>query len=175
MDTLNDYTIQFSGLKQGTYSFTYHIDNKFFDDFKYDDFQSINCDIDLVLIKKATLIELHFTAKGVATLVCDLSNEIFDKKLDNQLDMIIKFGSTFNDEEDNLLIIPHSEYQLSIAQYIYEVIVLALPIKRIHPGIAEGTLKSKVLEKLEELEIRNHKETDPRWDKLNELLISKKT
>jgi len=174
MGKLNKYTVQFIGLKLGKHIFTYHVDNKFFDDFQYDDFNFINCDVDLLLIKKSTLIELHFTVKGSANLTCDLTNETFNQEINHEMDIIVKFGEFFNDENEDILILPHSSFQLDISQFIYEAIVLALPIKRIHPGVANGTLKSNVLEKLKEYEIKTNKEIDPRWGKLNELLTSKK-
>jgi len=175
MDTLKDYTIQFVGLKAGKHSFAYHIDNKFFDDFQYRDFKDINCEVDLGLVKKATLIELHFTISGKATFICDITNVPFDKEISNTLDLIIKFGEEFDDDNEEIIILPYSDYQFNVAQYIYEAIILALPIKRSHPGIEDGSLKSEVLEKLKELEVKEQKETDPRWDKLNELLTSKKS
>lgn len=175
MDTLKEYTIQFIGLKLGKHSFTFHIESAFFDSFKYDDFQSIDCMVDLILIKKTTLIEFYFVIKGSAVLNCDITNKIYTEKLNNSLNLIIQFGEVYNDDNEDVLILPHGEHQLNLAQYIYEAIILALPTKRIHPGIKNGTLKSKVLEKLKELEIREHKETDPRWDKLNELLTTKKS
>ena len=69
----------------------------------------------------------------------------------------------------------------SIQQYIYESIVLAMPTRRIHPGIEDGTLKSEILTKLEELRPKQSEEntesesdtTDPRWDKLKNLLTDK--
>ena len=57
-----------------------------------------------------------------------------------------------------------------------------MPLKRIHPGVQDGTLHSEVLEKLKEFEIRDWEEElkedtnstmDPRWDKLKEIQIEK--
>ena len=59
--------------------------------------------------------------------------------------LVVKFGSEFNNEDDEILIIPHGEYKINIAQYIFELIILSLPAKRIHPGVLEGTLKSEIL------------------------------
>jgi uncharacterized metal-binding protein YceD (DUF177 family) len=53
------------------------------------------------------------------------------------------------------------------------MIVLAVPTKRVHPGIADGTLKSEIVEKLKSLEPKINSlqgQVDPRWDKLNDLL-----
>jgi len=174
MDTLKEYDIQFVGLKLGKHSFTYSIEDTFFKEFQYDDFQSIHCKVDLEVIKKATLIEFHFNANGKATLLCDTSNEPFEQTFTNTLNLIVKFGDAFNDEDETILILPHSEYHVNVAQYIYETIILALPIKRTHPSLLDGTLQSDVLDKLKELQIKENKTTDPRWDKLNELLTSKK-
>ena len=87
------------------------------------------------------------------------------------------FGEHYDDDNDEVLILPHGEHQLNVAQYIYEMMVLAVPSKKVHPGIEDGTLKSDILEKLDELSPENKKEieeTDPRWDELKKLLIDKK-
>ena len=74
---------------------------------------------------------------------------------------------------------PHGEFEVNIQQYIYELIVLSIPLKRVHPGVEDGTLESDVLDKLEELSINNNEnkndedEIDPRWDKLKNLLNDK--
>ena len=174
MDALQEYNISFVGLKLGKHSFTYHIDKSFFDVYKYNDFKSIDCDIDVVLNKKTTLLELQFDINGSVVLYCDLTNEEFEEPIKTKLDLIVKFGDEYNDDNEDVLILPHTDYQFNIAQFIYEATVLALPIKRIHPGIIDGTLKSDVLDKLKKLEIKENSKTDPRWDSLNKLLTSKK-
>ena len=66
-----------------------------------------------------------------------------------------------------------------IQQYVYELIVLAVPIKRVHPGVEDGTLNSDILKKLEELSPKikdikeDQEETDPRWNTLKKLLTDK--
>ncbi|MEO1011925.1 MAG: YceD family protein, partial [Bacteroidota bacterium] len=74
-------------------------------------------------------------------------------------------------------IIPHGEHQINIAQYLYEMLVLAVPQKRVHPGVLDGTLKSDILERLQKLrpnEIReDSSESDPRWDILKKLITDK--
>ena len=72
-----------------------------------------------------------------------------------------------------ILVIPEGSYQINVAQHIYETIVLSLPLKKIHPGIKNGTLKSDILEKLKALEPKKNNSDgsiDPRWNKLKDLL-----
>ena len=50
--------------------------------------------------------------------------------------------------------------------------MLEAPKKRVHPGIKDGSLKSEILDKLEDLKPKELflNKRDPRWDKLKELL-----
>ncbi len=179
MKQLKEYTIPFVGLKQGLHQLEYQIGNTFFEHFEYDEFNASTIKIDLEFTKKTTMFELRFMAKGSVNVNCDVTNEPFDLPIENELFLVIKFGSEYNDENEELLIIPHGEYEVNIQQYIYELIVLGVPSKRVHPGVEDGTLKSEILEKLEELSPKertlenDNEETDPRWDKLKNLLNDK--
>jgi uncharacterized metal-binding protein YceD (DUF177 family) len=182
MKKLAAFLIPFVGLKQGKHEFEYTIDREFFEHFEYDDFNSANVKIDLLFEKKSTIMELTFKATGVVNVNCDLTNEPYNQPIDAELTLVVKFGDSYNDDNEELLVLPHSEYQLNVAQYIYELIVLSVPLKRVHPGVLDGTLKSEVLEKLEELspkedydndENDNGEEIDPRWNKLKKLLNDK--
>ena len=178
MRKLKDFTIPFVGLKQGNHQFEYEIDNEFFEHFEYDEFNSANIRIDLLLEKKSTMMELTFKASGTVNVFCDLTNEPYDQPIDSELFLVVKFGETYNDDNEDLLILPHGEYEVNVAQYIYELVVLAVPSKRIHPGVLDGSLKSEVLDKLEELspkekESKEEEDIDPRWNKLKNLLNDK--
>ena len=166
-------------LKIGSHQFDYQIDNTFFEHFEYDEFHKADVKVDLELEKKSTLLDLHFQFNGTVNVNCDLTNEPYDQPISGNFDLVVKFGQEYNDEEEDLLILPHGSYEVDVAQYIYESIVLAVPAKRVHPGVADGTLKSEALDKLEELSLNNQAEqsdedqTDPRWDDLKKLLTDK--
>lgn len=180
MRPLKDFTIPFIGLKLGKHHFEYQINKAFFEHFEYDDFNDVIVKTDLGFEKKSTLLELHFKISGTVNVNCDISNEPFNQKIKGAFDLIVKFGEEYNDEHDDILIIPHGEYEVNVAQYIYELIVLSVPLKRIHPGVIDGTLQSDILKKLEELspkDIENKEkapeEIDPRWNTLKKLLTDK--
>ncbi len=173
-----DFLIQFSGLKVGKHQFDYQINRDFFNLFDYDEFENVNIQASIVLNKKTTMLELTFQHKGTVTVPCDLTNELFDLPVKGKMDVLVKFGDTYNDENEELLILPHGEFQLNVAQYIYEMIVLSVPQKRIHPGVENGTLTSPALEYLEHQhdepeQQEENNETDPRWDILKQLLTDK--
>ena len=179
MKPLKEFTIPFVGLKIGKHHFDFEIKQKFFEHFEYEEFNDVNIKVDVEFEKKATLLELHFKASGFVNINCDLTNEPFNQTIENEFDLVVKFGDEFNDENIDILIVPHGTYEVNIQQYIYELIVLAVPIKRVHPGIEDGTLHSEILEKLEELspKLKENKETneeiDPRWNTLKKLLTDK--
>ena len=181
MKVNKDFLIPFVGLKQGKHQFEFEINKAFFDDFGFDEYNDVNIKVNLVLEKKSTMLELSFKHKGTVNVPCDLSNEDFNLAVKGKLNLIVKFGDEYNDDNDELLVLPHGEYQVNVAQYIYEMIVLSVPLKRIHPGIKDGTFAGEILNKLDELapkeEYKEKKEeeiTDPRWDGLKKLLTDNK-
>lgn len=172
-----EFNIPFSGLKQGKHTFKYNIGNTFFESFEYNEFNGADIVIDVILNKMSTMMELEMRAQGTVNVDCDLTNEPYDQKVEANLELVIKFGDGYNDENDEILIIPHGEFQINIAQYIYEMLVLSVPQKKVHPGVLDGTLKSEALDMLEELQPKETKtseeDIDPRWDALKRLLTDK--
>ena len=180
MKNTKEYLIPFIGLKLGKHHFEYQINNAFFEIFDYNEYQNSNIKVNVVLEKKSTLLELSFKHKGFVNVPCDLTSEDFDLPIKGSMKLIVRFGEEFNNENEDLLILPHGEFEIDIAQYIYEMIVLSVPLKRVHPGVKDGSLKTEALSKLKELIVKEEKEEnkeeeniDPRWDKLKQLLTDK--
>jgi uncharacterized metal-binding protein YceD (DUF177 family) len=178
MKVTNEFLIPFIGLKLGKHQFEYQINKAFFDHFEFDEFESANIKVKVVLEKKETMLELNFKHSGTIFVPCDLTNEDFDLPIKGKIKLIVRFGEAFNNDNEELLIVPFGEHQIDIAQYIYEMIVLSIPLKKVHPGIKAGTLQSDVLTKLKKLNVNEpievkEENTDPRWDKLKKLLTDK--
>ena len=180
MKVNKEFLIPFAGLKQGKHQFEFNVGKSFFDDFNYDEFNDVNVKVDMVLDKQSTMLELHFKHEGTVNVPCDVSNEYFDLPVEGSLDIVVKFGEEFNDENDEILILPHGEHQVDVSQYVYEMIILSVPSKRVHPGIEDGTMGTDVLDRLDELAPKEKEEnnkqedkTDPRWDELKKLLTDK--
>ncbi|TDW45942.1 uncharacterized metal-binding protein YceD (DUF177 family) [Flavobacterium sp. 270] len=180
MSKTKEFLIPFVGLKLGKHHFEYQVNNKFFENFEYDEFQSSDIKVNLVLDKKSTMLELDFKHKGTVNVPCDLTGEDFDLPLKGKMKLIVRFGDEFNNDNEELLILPHGEFEIDVAQYIYEMIALSVPQKRVHPGVKDGTLQTEALTKLNELRVKEEKvenkeeeDIDPRWEKLKKLLTDK--
>ena len=181
MKKLNEFLIPFIGLKLGKHQFEYQINKAFFESFDYDEFESADIKVSVVFDKKNTMLELNFKHKGTIHVPCDLTNEMFDFPIKGNLKVIVQFGEEYNDDNDELLILPHGEHEINIAQIIYEMIALSIPFRKVHPGVKDGSLDSEALRKLNELRVEEIKEEnkntedniDPRWNKLKQLLTDK--
>ncbi len=180
MKQLNEFLIPFIGLKLGKHQFEYQISKAFFEDFDYNEFEDSDIKVNVVLEKKSTMLELAFKHKGTVNVPCDLTGELFDLPVKGKIKVVVQFGEQFNDDNEELLILPHGEHQIDIKQYVFEMIALSVPLKKTHPGIKDGSLKSPALDKLKELMVKDQKkeiikeeEIDPRWEKLKKLLTDK--
>jgi uncharacterized metal-binding protein YceD (DUF177 family) len=187
MNKIKEFLIPFIGLKPGKHHFEYQISNAFFETFDYHEFNNSNIKVNVVLEKKSTMLEVAFKHKGTVNVPCDMTNEEFDLPIKGTMKLIVRFGEDFNNDNEELLILPHGEFQIDVSQYIYEMIVLSVPLRRIHPGVKDGSLKTEALTKLKELTLKEQKEEnkeenkeeqkeeniDPRWDKLKQLLTDK--
>jgi uncharacterized metal-binding protein YceD (DUF177 family) len=180
MKKTKEYLIPFVGLKLGKHHFEYQINNKFFEIFDYDEFQNSDIKVNVVLEKKSNMLEISFKHGGTVNVPCDVTGEDFDLAIKSKMKLIVRFGEEFNNDNEELLILPFGEFEVDIAQYIYEMIVLSVPLRRVHPGVKDGTLESEALKKLNELAVKEKKEEnkkeeniDPRWDKLKQLLTDK--
>jgi uncharacterized metal-binding protein YceD (DUF177 family) len=185
MNKTKQYLIPFVGLKLGKHHFEYQISNAFFEIFDYDEFENSDIKVDVVLEKKSTMLELIFKQQGTVNVPCDLTSEDFDLPIEGEMKLIVRFGDVYNSDNEELLILPFGEFEIDISQYIYEMIVLSVPLRRVHPGVKDGSLKTEALTKLNELILKEETEVeetevedkeeniDPRWDKLKQLLTDK--
>lgn len=173
MKGTNEYLIPYVGLKLGKHQFEYQINKVFFDHFEYDEFDSADVKVNLVLEKQTNMLELNFKHAGTVNVLCDVTGEPFDMPIKGKLKLVVRFGETYNDDNEELLILPFGEHQIDVSQYIYEMIALSVPLKRIGPNA-----KNMNLETLNEIEVKDEEEVkeeeiDPRWAALKKLLTDK--
>ena len=180
MDYLNKYNLVFSGLKDGKHEFEYEIDNKFFDCFDYSEVKKGNVTANVVLIKQTTLLRLQFVIKGNVEITCDRCLENYIQDIENSTELIVKFGHEAEDNGDEIIVIPFDEYKINLAHYLYEFIILALPIQRIHPEDENGEsgCDPEMIDKLNnyviyEEESEDEDPIDERWSELKKLLDNK--
>jgi uncharacterized protein len=167
---LTDYSVNILGLSQKTHSFDFKIGDAFFKIYGTEVVSSGQFLAKVVLDKRETLIEAIFEIEGKAGLVCDRSLDSFDHVMKINRKMIFKYGDATEEVSDEITIIPRDLQWLDVGQYIYEYIVLDVPIKKIHPRYQSENEEDEYEEgKLIYQSEKNEDSIDPRWEMLKKL------
>ncbi|MDO4225681.1 MAG: DUF177 domain-containing protein, partial [Bergeyella zoohelcum] len=171
MDKFRNYEIAFSGLKEGKHKFQFEVEQAFFGLFGTEqDFTNPKIVAEVLLDKHSTFLEFWLETKGFVSLVCDITNEEFEYPIEHQLKFLVKFAEEYNDDNEEVISVPHGSHAFNISQQIYESVVLAIPMKKISPNASEEDFRlleqysPKALnENLEDENQEDSTEIDPRW------------
>lgn len=179
MQQKKEYIIQFVGLSLGEHIYDYSIDGRFFRDMEYSEIQNADIQVNVKLLKQSTMLVFQFEIKGTVKTECDRCTDEFDMPIQGNYRLIVKLGGhETGNEDDDIITLPANEYELDLSQYIYEYVILSLPIKRVHPDDAEGnsTCNKEMLTKLSSfLTEEEHKASepiDPRWEALKNIILN---
>jgi uncharacterized protein len=166
------YTILLSGLKEGHHTFDFEIDKKFFDLFEESEVKEGSLVANIEMDKRSSHLDMLIKISGSVRISCDRCLEVFSHPISCENRLLVKFGKGIDDTDPDILSLPADAHELDLQQQIYEFIILALPIKRVHPVNKNGknTCDPVMLKKLEEFVIEEEKENDPRWDELKKLM-----
>lgn len=173
MDKIRNYNISFSGLKNGKHHFEFPISQAFFDLFETEkEFTNAQLVSEISLEKHATFLDFVISINGKLTLICDISNEEFEHFIENEIKVLVKFGEEYDDSNEEIITIPHTDSEFNVSQLIYEAVTLAIPMKKISPNTADNDEYQILLEKFSPKineEIEENAEIDPRWAALQQL------
>lgn len=170
MNFLKQFTIPFAGLKTGKHRYHFIITKEFLIHYNIQEINDINCELDFSLDKQSTMLTLHFMLDGKVETLCDRCGDNLSIPVFSDQELYIKFGQAGGEENEKIVIIPVSETEIDISQYIYEFITFAIPFKKVHP---EGGCNPESIKKLKEIKIEQEKkEMDPRWKELLKLKLS---
>ena len=125
--------------------------------------------INLSLEKQERMLVLDFQISGNMEVTCDRCLENFNLPINSAESYYYKFGEERKEESEDVMIIPESEYQINVAELIFDYVSLTMPIRKVHPDDEDGnsTCNKDILSKLNEFE--ESPEMDPRWEALKKL------
>jgi len=169
LDILKAFIIPFRGLSEGDHKYSFEVGNQFFEKKENPDIRNGKFLVSLNLEKKERMMILDFNIQGYAIVECDRCLEDLEISINTRDILYIKFGDVYEEESENVLVIPDSDFQIDTSRFINDYITLGLPMKKIHGG--KGSEGSKCNENVEKTlaGMSERKKTDPRWDKLKEL------
>lgn len=139
------YNISLKNLSQGTHTYDYELDRKFFDAIDGEEVRKGNVKVEVVVKKTSSTYEFNFYLKGVVQVPCNRCLDDLDLEIDSQNRLIVKLGKEYSEESDEIIIIPEDEGEINIAWFLYEFIALNIPIKHVHaPGECNRTMSTKL-------------------------------
>jgi uncharacterized metal-binding protein YceD (DUF177 family) len=170
MNELKAFNVDIYNLSLGTHQFDFKVDKSFFDSFEYSIVQSGELDVKLDLDNRETFLVLDFTIKGSIDLTCDRSLEEFEHVLDLKEQLILKYGSEEIQGDDEIEIIEPGTIRINVADFIYEYITIAVPMKKIHPKYLEESEEDEVIYYTSDEDESEEKDTSGSvWDQLKKL------
>lgn len=166
------YTIPVSGMKEGRHTFDFEIDNRFFEKFEESEIKEGSLEADVVIEKRSTHMDMAISIRGEVKISCTRCLGMLPWPIECENRLLVKFGSIDEEIDPDILYLPHGENDLDLEQHLYDFIILALPIRRIHPYDSAGksTCDPEMIRRLEELNIEDESGNDPRWDELKKLM-----
>jgi uncharacterized protein len=166
------YTIPIGGLKAGQHYFDFKIDKAFFDQFEESEVKEGKLSAVIEADKRSSHVILTVRISGTVSILCDRCLGVYSQPVDCINRLLVKFGKTREDDDPDMITLPADVNDLEMKQYFYEYILLALPIKRMHPVSSRGksNCDPEMLKKLQEHIVSNENKNDPRWDELKKLM-----
>jgi uncharacterized metal-binding protein YceD (DUF177 family) len=134
---LKDYSIEIQKLGNKKHEYEFNSGDAFFKNFEQSLIEEGSFKVLLTLDKSETMLTLHFHITGHVQLICDRTLEPFDHPINIKQKLILKLGDQDEVLTDEIEIIKKDTQQINVAQYIYEYIGLAIPMKKLHPKLAK--------------------------------------
>jgi len=177
----SSFIINILGLQIGEHQFEFKILPSFLKENDKESYliEEANVDVTAILKKSSLMIECALQMKGILTLACDRSLDLFEYPIDTNHTIFYKYGEAYEEVSEDLIKIPKDQQQLDFADLIYDFLNLAVPSRKIHPRFADeeneedGVFYSTQTEQEEENADTPTEETstDPRWEQLKKLKL----
>lgn len=135
MGKFSAFKLPLKSLGHGEHEFDYKLDRQFFANMENTDVRDADLDVHLTVGYTRDVYDLNFHITGTVTLLCDRCLDDLVIPIDTVYHIMVQYGDDYNDESDDLLVIPDSDNTLNVSYMIYDTVVLAIPIKHVHaPG-----------------------------------------
>lgn len=188
MGKFSAYKLPLKGLSVGTHTFEYHLDKQFFANMESTDIHGADLNVALTVKYNGEYYDLAFAITGEVVLICDrcLDNLVFP--IDADYHIVVRYGEEYCDDSDEVLEIPQSDNDLNVAYMIYDTVILAIPIKHVHPmgkcnrqmsallrkhranaSDEDSELENDLIDEIDNIDAGSDVGNDPRWDALRKL------
>jgi uncharacterized metal-binding protein YceD (DUF177 family) len=181
------YNVILKDINNETRVIEFELDDTYFKKIDSPEVQKGNVKAKVSVQRKLSTFDILFTLDGSITIPCDRCLDDMEQPIHYKEKLQVKFGDKFA-EEDEIVIVPESEGAINVAWFLYEFIVLNIPIKHVHAtGECNKTmvvkLKRHITRQKDDADDNNSPiefeddddfttdevQTDPRWDGLQNI------
>lgn len=164
--------IDLKGLGEDVASFEFRLGDNYFEAIDAPEVRKGDVCVTLSVHRTAnSYFELNFHIEGEVTVPCDRCLDDMRQPVGTDGKLLARLGEEYS-EDDDLVTVDENDGVLDVAWFVYEFIVLDIPIKHVH---APGKCNREMIEMLEEHSATrggdgNGQDTmDPRWSGLQKL------
>ncbi len=175
---LEAFDIEFVKLNEGEHVFNFRLDKKFFEAFDNEEILAADIKVEALLERFPTLMNLQLQLSGTMAVSCDRCLVALDMPTTTEHTVIYKFvpegaNPVHSSGESEFVVLTHQDHTINLAQDCYETALLSLPMIRNCDDLETKPCNQEMLAKLNDLSHEEEESSDPRWDKLKQLLKNK--
>lgn len=166
----NSCFIELRSLEVFPHKVSLTVTDEFFSDSEKPDIEGGHLIVDVTVRNLGEGYSVDIEMNGTLMVICDRCLGILEIPVESECQLRVKdFDGTESDDED-LILIQQTETGIDISWTLYEMALLALPIKKVHK---DGECDKAMMEILEgygrESEKDEEEVSDPRWEALKAL------
>ncbi|MGP8214861.1 MAG: YceD family protein [Bacteroidia bacterium] len=152
--------ISLASLKNGEHSFLFTIDGELFQENHFEDIHEADLKAIITFNKNSPILMFNFTVEGTVTVTCDRCGDDFKMPTKIERQLVVKTECKTHQEEDDMVSLATGEKDIDIAPFVYQFVVLSLPMQRIHANDKNGKSEcnSEIINKLKRLEVKKSNE-----------------
>ena len=194
MGKFTEYQLPLKTLKEGTHEFDFKLGKQFFENMESTDVRDADVDARITVVYRGGVYDLSMHVTGEVTIPCDRCLDDQQLPIDATYHIMVKYGDAYRDDSDELLEIPDSTNALNVAYMLYDTVMLAIPMKHVHPlgqcnrqmsqvlkrhhatdaNDEDAELEQTLVDEIDNLDaaqLDGTGATDPRWDALKGLNV----
>lgn len=169
MKESNAYRIAVKSLNEGLHTFQYELENRFFDSFEESPEIDGKFEVNIEFDKRSNFFTLGIDISGHLNTACDRCTAKIALPIEGRHHLIVKLDEEEKTIDPDVIHLDPSEDYLNLRQYLYEYIMLNIPINRTYDCDNDEPRPCDIaaLKYLDEQEVEE-KKSNPVWDALKE-------
>ncbi|MFI3295045.1 MAG: DUF177 domain-containing protein [Rikenellaceae bacterium] len=138
MEFFNDYILDYQSLESGEHSQIFDVDGAIFRSVEESEVDDAAVKGEIVVVKYHNYAEVDFDFEGSLTVACDRCLDPVLIPIQCHAQLVIRI-SDYEEQsnEADIMYINRADERVDLAHYVYETIMLSLPVARMHTDISQ--------------------------------------